>query len=451
MKRIFYLACLAACALVASCAENAPSGTISQEPFEPAELSITPDTLKIGGGAGAQATSTITTDSEILSFSVKDAAVRWLDAEIDGTSLKMITKTVNTTGAERTGIITVAAGEGINTTMVNVVVTQEVGVLDVTPEIAVDKTEVALEGDANASARVVITSNVDGVTASVPATVTWLTALLQGSNLTITAIEANTTGAERTATVTVTAEASGKTAIATVTVTQAAKAVDPEPDPEPKPEPNPIVDAWQIGSPYQGGILYWISEDGATGKVLYPYSEELAWGLKWVVDGEEKHIAIEGAFDHDNGKVNVEAMKAKDPTLAMFPAAKYCDDLEGDWYMPAFNELKVLFEVYNGTTWDERTEATPDKITDAEKAARARFDNYILSVYPDGVKLNRQKETDNGDATWSSNQRDNEPDKRVYRLRWGKAADTGGTSYKHSTSKSLARCIKVVSAPATQQ
>ena len=142
-------------------------------------------------------------------------------------------------------------------------------------------------------------------------------------------------------------------------------------------------------------------------------------------------------------------MKAKDPTLNKFPAAKYCDDLEGDWYMPAYNELKVLFEVYNGTTWDARTEATPDKITEAEKAARARFDNYILSAYPDGVKLNRQKDTDNGDATWSSNQRDNDGTK-VYRLRWGKASEAGGTSYKHSTNKSLARCIKVVSAPVVQ-
>lgn len=151
----------------------------------------------------------------------------------------------------------------------------------------------------------------------------------------------------------------------------------------------------KIGDIVEGGVLWYISADGTSGKVLYPgrSKERLNFATEATVEFPE-------AASADDGAVNVAILKKIDPSLASFPAAKYCEDLEGDWYLPATDEMRALFEAYNGTGWDEATGGKPEVITPEEQKNRNRFEKYIRAA--GGTKLNTAPPTTNGTELWTS-------------------------------------------------
>ncbi len=191
-----------------------------------------------------------------------------------------------------------------------------------------------------------------------------------------------------------------------------------------------------IGDVVDGGVLFWMSPDHTKGKVLWPYGEILGWATA--------KLDVPEAVDKEDGTVNVAAMKAYATANSIdfaetFLAAAYCDAITangGGWYLPAQNELVDLFEAYNGTEAGKATDAAHESVTDAEKAARAAFEGYILACAADGVILDIKK--GNGDSAFASNQ--SSASNAVY-VRWGKYSCSNGP--KTSTSR-YARCIKVV-------
>lgn len=184
----------------------------------------------------------------------------------------------------------------------------------------------------------------------------------------------------------------------------------------------------------ENGVLFWISEDGKTGKVMAgPRAEGKAYSTEQTVTG---------ATDAQDGKANVAIFKTLDPSLDKYPAAKFCDELSstvaGEWYLPASEELKSIFKIYNGTpTVDGATNAVPDGISDVEKAARAAFDIAVMSL-DGGVKLNTAAGSANGDSAFSSTEKSA---KEAIYVRFGKRAAASAT--KTGTARP-ARCIKVV-------
>ena len=50
------------------------------------------------------------------------------------------------------------------------------------------------------------------------------------------------------------------------------------------------------------------------------------------------------ARNQDAGMVNMNTIKALNPDLSKYPAFKWCADYGTDWYFPALNELKVIYE-----------------------------------------------------------------------------------------------------------
>ena len=193
---------------------------------------------------------------------------------------------------------------------------------------------------------------------------------------------------------------------------------------------------YAIGDVVDGGVLYWISEDKSTGKVLYPYRSG-----KVMFSTESPIAKLNVSASATDGASNVAILKAIDPTLAKFPAAQYCDELEGNWYLPADEELKLLFEAYNGTSWDAATNKKPESITPEETAARAKFDSYMDSFDPNGDILNKSAAKYQGYEYWSSVW--NTTYDKVYGIRFGQkgrnanSVNTGDSYYT--------RCIKNVS------
>lgn len=420
MKKITIILSVALCALLClhACSEESTSGTQQQE-LTPATLEVNPTAINIDKFEGSNGLAQITSDSQVLSASVDFPYRSWLAASVEGTTLKVSALTANTEAATREGVVIVYAGEGINTVSTRVSVIQALED-EVEPTLSCDRSEVTVASAVNSFAVVNVTTNMEEYTATVAEDgKDWLSTSVNGTALTLTATAANEASSERTTTVEVKAGMNGRYATCTLNVKQSAKGL-------------------AIGDIIGGGVLFWISEDGNTGKVIAgPRGEGKAYCTdRNTATGEGD---TQAAIDRTNGKLNVTVLKQVDATLAKFPAAQYCEQMApaGEWYLPAIEELTAIFTAYNGTNIDGATGANPNGISAEEKAARALFDAALTSL-PEGVALNVKEDTTAGDSAFSSTEYS--IDKAFY-VRFGKALCDKAA--KDGTARTT-RCIKTV-------
>ena len=88
-----------------------------------------------------------------------------------------------------------------------------------------------------------------------------------------------------------------------------------------------------------GGVVFEITNGGQNGKMVSVVEEaRLEWSTEYVTTN---------AKDNDNGTNNMATIKALNPDLSKYPAFKWCADYGTDWYLPALNELKVIYEMKN--------------------------------------------------------------------------------------------------------
>lgn len=421
MKKIFYLASIAVAALVMGCTPGEEGDEIQQEEYTPATVTVEPSALNVAKTKGATATATVTSDSETLSVEVDYSAASWLSAKLDGTTLTVTTTAANTQPAARVGVVHVSAGVGINTTTVDVTVTQALED-EIAPTLALGSKEAKLGGAEAALAIISYESNMTDVTVAVAEDgKAWLKAEKDDKNITLTALSANESGAERSTTVTVTAKnTKGSTVSETIAVTQAQK---------------PAEGTIGIGSIVENGVLFWISEDGKTGKVV---AGPRADGAAASVFSEGK-TSVDGASSKDDGLFNTEAVKAVDPTFAKHPAFKFCADMGEGWYLPALRETYSLFAAYCGVAKyeDVTADVQPAEMPAEMQAARAFFDNQLLSL-KDGQKLDGVTKV--GESVFTSSE--TESGNAFYTI-FGKRSKQDNNGSKNSTART-ARCIKVV-------
>lgn len=420
MKKIAIIlsVALTALACLCACSEKVQTSTQQQE-LTPATLAVSPSEISIEKLEGSTGTADITSDSEVLSASVDFPYRSWLGATVEGTVLKVKALTANTAAAVRVGEIIVYAGEGINTVSTRVKVTQALEDA-VEPTLSCDRSEVTIASALNSFAIVNVTTNMDEFTASVADDgKDWLLASIEGAALTLKASSANEASSERSTTVELKAGMNGRFATLVISVKQSAKSL-------------------AIGDIVNGGVLFWISEDGKTGKVLAgPRGEGKAYCTdKTTATGDG---GTQAATDRENGRVNVAVLKSVDASLDKFPAAQYCETMApaGEWYLPAIEELTSIFKAYNGTTIDGATVDNPGKISAEEKAARALFDAAVLSL-PGGVVLNAKDESTAGDSAFSSTEASLD---KAYYVRFGKALCD--KAVKNGTARTT-RCIRTV-------
>lgn len=420
MKKIFYLASIAVAALVMGCTPSEEGDEIQQEEYTPATVTVEPSALNVAKTKGATATATVTSDSETLSVEVDYSAASWLSAKLDGTTLTVTTTAANTQPAARVGIVHISAGVGINTTTVDVTVTQALED-EIAPTLALGSKEAKLGGAEAALAIISYESNMTDVTVAVAENgKAWLKAEKDDKNITLTALSANESGADRSTTVTVTAKnTKGSTVSETIAVTQAQK---------------PAEGTIGIGSIVENGVLFWISEDGKTGKIVAgPRADGAAAKVS------EDKTSVEGASSKDDGLFNTEAVKAVDPTFAKHPAFKFCADMGEGWYLPALRETYSLFAAYCGVAKyeDVTVDVQPGEMPTEMQAARAFFDNQLLSL-KDGQKLDGVNKV--GESVFTSSE--TETGNAFYTI-FGKRSKNDNYGAKNSTART-ARCIKVV-------
>lgn len=97
--------------------------------------------------------------------------------------------------------------------------------------------------------------------------------------------------------------------------------------------------SFKIGDRYsqdgKEGIIFVVSDDGQHGKIVSIDETKCFWSTKW----EET-----GASDENDGMKNLRMIQAIEGWHEKYPAFAWCADKGKGWYLPALNELKVLFE-----------------------------------------------------------------------------------------------------------
>lgn len=133
--------------------------------------------------------------------------------------------------------------------------------------------------------------------------------------------------------------------------------------------------------------------DYDSGKAVQLWGVSLSQPLSPVVLQLATSVGTYGLNNHYNGQKNHDAAKAYEPSLATFPAIKYCDDFVyggfSDWYLPSRFELRDLIGKYknsfgySASAWASSTERrsglTPDPVAFAYNADYVPENDYEWS------------------------------------------------------------------------
>ena len=241
---------------------------------------------------------------------------------------------------------------------------KEYGEVRIMPEFNNNGTEVELYKNEGSSKTVVISTTANEVTADYNAS--WLSVDANKQRIIYTALTTNETGEVRSTTVKLNA---GEFSME-VTVNQLAK-------------DESEVKTLKVGQLTEDGLgmIFWVDPDNQeAGKAI---SLE-----RWGGNPFEASIKLHNAFSMVNGIENT----ALYTDAGNNDAAALCTNLGEGWYLPASEELGHLFDIYNGIARDNGfTNATPNQISDAEKASRATFDKKFNRPWRSSNKRSRRK------------------------------------------------------------
>ncbi len=213
--------------------------------------------------------------------------------------------------------------------------------------------------------------------------------------------------------------------------------------------------SYKIGDIVDNGVLFWMSDDKKTGKVVC--------GQGYIGVMGTTNEALKETFlslGDTDGAANMTKYKkyASDNSLdfaSSFPAPYFCDVLDGDWYLPAREEMQALFAAYVGRANWSATSDLPSK-TGSEtgdawvgtETARTAF-NTALSNAPvisvaagsTAPAYNLTAFTSDNIFALSSSETSTGANARV--LKFNIRYETTGAKWTKST-KRITRCIKVV-------
>ena len=212
MKRILFLT-FALMTALAACSKPEPEtggsnpGTTpddgKQEEVTAATIDLSIDNITLGGSMFDAAEVSVSTNQSKITPVCNQT---WMTAKMMGKILVITASDYNETGASRTGTVTVTAGEGDNTAIATLTVTQTLRDASTeTPVIVVTGGPADMESASGTTTFVTFTTNQSEVTVSFAETQNWLSYEVADGKVTFTTLSANTTGSIRTIDVTLTA------------------------------------------------------------------------------------------------------------------------------------------------------------------------------------------------------------------------------------------------------
>lgn len=165
--------------------------------------------------------------------------------------------------------------------------------------------------------------------------------------------------------------------------------------PASKSDMAPITPAktYKIGDLYdengKQGVVFEVSADGEHGKIVSFNEIELTWANDDFDSWREKI----GASSETNGAVNMAVVQRIPNWREKYPAFAWCADLGEGWYLPAIDELKVIYDIgnilkYESDWYWSSTECKASKscawgvymgVRDTDYSSK-RNDNYVRAV-----------------------------------------------------------------------
>ena len=327
MRKILFLT-LALMTIIASCSkpeQNSGTGSGSvtnpdeggkEEEVVAATISLAQTSVNLGGSMFDFAEVSVSSNQTKITPVCNET---WMTARMTGRILTITASENNETGAERTGTITITAGEGDNIATETLTVIQ--GLRDAsseTPVIQLTSNPEDLAAAAGSTTSVSYTTNQSDVKISFDQTPDWLTYEIGETAITFTTLSNNTTGSIRSVEVTITAgEAS-----ATCTVRQFSD----------------VPTGLTIGALYDGGMIFEIAADYI--KIISLTEGKCFWA------SEETKTTYLGtdANPEDGGQANTSLIQSQSNFTGNFPAAEWCVALGEGWYLPSRKEFNTLID-----------------------------------------------------------------------------------------------------------
>lgn len=107
----------------------------------------------------------------------------------------------------------------------------------------------------------------------------------------------------------------------------------------------PVHKTWRVGDYYNAdgkeGIVFWVDETARHGKIVSMDEAD----LPWCTEEEWENNLILGASATFDGMKNLISIMQVDDWRNKYPAFAWCEAHGVGWYLPAIEEMKMLFHV----------------------------------------------------------------------------------------------------------
>ena len=108
-------------------------------------------------------------------------------------------------------------------------------------------------------------------------------------------------------------------------------------------EDRPAEKLWRVGDYYnvdgKEGIVFLVDESRKHGKIVSLHEAR----LQWCTDDESKKKLTSIAVHRQNGMINLQSIMEITDWKSKYPAFAWCADRGTGWYLPAKEELEILF------------------------------------------------------------------------------------------------------------
>lgn len=136
----------------------------------------------------------------------------------------------------------------------------------------------------------------------------------------------------------------------------------------------PAYKTYKVGDYYNDGkkegVVFEVTPDGRHGKIV----SMTQCFLSWAIERTEKKRLI-GADSWTDGSVNMDVVKAINGWQYKYPAFGWCANLGEGWYLPAIEELKVVYK-----NRDKLNSKLTDTLANAYWSSTERNNFYACTV-----------------------------------------------------------------------